>query len=85
MPIEVESPEELGYDTIANNLAESSFSDLRLAGNKGSIDIEGWHDPVYRDDLEVTGQKRALDYLMECRGGTTFVPERHVELPRATA
>ena len=31
MPIEVESPEELGYDTIANNLAESSFSDLRLA------------------------------------------------------
>jgi hypothetical protein len=31
MPIEVESPEELGYDTIENNLAESSFSDLRLA------------------------------------------------------
>ena len=31
MPIEVESPEELGYGTIANNLAESSFSDLRLA------------------------------------------------------
>ena len=24
MPIEVESPEELGYDTIENNLAESS-------------------------------------------------------------
>src|SRR5215213_10316209 len=31
MPIEVESPEELGYDAIAHNLAESSFSDLRLA------------------------------------------------------
>jgi len=31
MPIEVESPEELGYDAIRNNLAESSFSDLRLA------------------------------------------------------
>ncbi len=31
MPIEVESPEELGYDTIAYNLAESSYSDLRLA------------------------------------------------------
>jgi aspartate/methionine/tyrosine aminotransferase len=31
MPIEIESPEELGYGTIANNLAESSFSDLRLA------------------------------------------------------
>jgi aspartate/methionine/tyrosine aminotransferase len=31
MPIEIESPEELGYDTIANNLSESSFSDMRLA------------------------------------------------------
>src|SRR4051812_11332428 len=31
MPIEVESPEELGYDAIANNLSESSFSDMRPA------------------------------------------------------
>ncbi len=31
MPIEIESPEELGYDAIANNLSESSFSDMRLA------------------------------------------------------
>jgi aspartate/methionine/tyrosine aminotransferase len=31
MPIEMESPEELGYGTIANNLAESSFGDQRLA------------------------------------------------------
>ena len=31
MPIEVESPEELGYDAIANNLSESSFRDMRLA------------------------------------------------------
>jgi aspartate/methionine/tyrosine aminotransferase len=30
MPIEIESPEELGYDAIANNLSESSFSDMRL-------------------------------------------------------
>lgn len=27
MPIEVESPEQLGYDTIKNNLSESSFTD----------------------------------------------------------
>lgn len=27
MPIEIESPEELGYDTIDANLAESSFRD----------------------------------------------------------
>jgi len=31
MPIEIESPEELGYDTIDANLAESSFRDQRLS------------------------------------------------------
>ena len=36
---------------------------------RGPIDIEGWHDPVYRDELEMTGQVRALDYLKQCRGG----------------
>ena len=46
---------------------------LRQAGYRGSIDIEGWHDPVYRDDLEMTGQVRALRYLKECRGGE-FAP-----------
>ena len=30
-PIEIESPEQLGYATIENNLAESSFSDMCLA------------------------------------------------------
>ena len=45
------------------------ISELRLAGWTGSIDIEGWHDPVYRDALEMTGQVRALEYLKNCRGG----------------
>ena len=36
---------------------------------KGSIDIEGWHDPVYRRELEMTGQVHALHYLKRCRGG----------------
>ncbi len=27
------------------------ISELRLAGYSGPIDIEGWHDPVYRDEL----------------------------------
>lgn len=49
------------------------ISDLRRVGFKGSIDIEGWHDPVYRDDLEMTGQVHALNYLKQCRGGV-FVP-----------
>jgi sugar phosphate isomerase/epimerase len=49
------------------------ISTLRIGGYRGSIDIEGWHDPVYRGDLEMTGQVRALRYLKECRGGE-FVP-----------
>jgi sugar phosphate isomerase/epimerase len=49
------------------------ISDLRMGGYSGSIDIEGWHDPVYRGDLEMTGQVHALNYLKRCRGGS-FVP-----------
>ena len=49
------------------------ISTLRLCGWRGSIDIEGFHDPVYRDALETTGQVAALDYLKRCRGGR-FVP-----------
>jgi hypothetical protein len=47
--------------------------DIRLGGYQGAIDIEGWHDPVYRGDLEMTGQVRGLHYLQQCRGGD-FVP-----------
>jgi len=49
------------------------ISILRLGGFKGAIDIEGWHDPVYKDELEMTGQVFALGYLQGCRGGD-FVP-----------
>ncbi|MGQ9683833.1 MAG: sugar phosphate isomerase/epimerase family protein [Anaerolineae bacterium] len=49
------------------------ISELRWGGFRGSIDIEGFHDPVYRDDLEYTGQVRGLNYLKECRGGA-YVP-----------
>jgi sugar phosphate isomerase/epimerase len=45
------------------------ISDLRIGGFKGAIDIEGWHDPVYRDKLEMTGQVHGLNYLKQCRGG----------------
>jgi sugar phosphate isomerase/epimerase len=46
---------------------------LRMHGFKGSIDIEGWHDPVYNGELEMTGQVHGLNYLKHCRGGP-FVP-----------
>jgi sugar phosphate isomerase/epimerase len=45
------------------------ISILRLGGYRGSIDIEGWHDPVYREELEMTGQVHGLNYLKQCRGG----------------
>jgi sugar phosphate isomerase/epimerase len=45
------------------------ISDLRQGGFTGSIDIEGWHDPIYCGELEMTGQVKALNYLKECRGG----------------
>ena len=49
------------------------ISILRMNGYKGSIDIEGFHDPVYKDELEMTGQVHGLNYLKQCRGGV-FVP-----------
>lgn len=49
------------------------ISALREGGFVGSIDIEGWHDPVYRNELEMTGQVAGLAYLKRCRG-SSFVP-----------
>ncbi len=37
--IEIESPEQLGYSVIKNNLAESSFSDMRLADYDIEADV----------------------------------------------
>ncbi|WOO41904.1 sugar phosphate isomerase/epimerase [Rubellicoccus peritrichatus] len=48
------------------------ISELRAIGFKGAIDIEGWHDPVYKDELEMTGQVHALRYLKQCR--TELIP-----------
>lgn len=53
------------------------ISELRMGGFTGAIDIEGWHDPVYRNELEMTGQVHALQYLKHCRGGE-FVPNPRV-------
>lgn len=49
------------------------ISILRNGGYEGSIDIEGFHDPVYRGALEMTGQVHGLNYLKRCRGGD-FIP-----------
>ena len=59
-------------------LGDANWTDilsiLRQARWTGSIDIEGWHDPIYRKDLELTGQVAALHHLQRCRGGS-FVPD----------
>lgn len=46
------------------------ISELRRGGFEGSIDIEGWHDPVYSGELEMMGQVHGLNYLKQCRGGS---------------
>ncbi len=40
---------------------------------RDDICIEGYHDPVYYGELEMTGQLHALNYLKWCRGGD-FTP-----------
>lgn len=43
------------------------IDELRAVSFKGSIDIEGWHDDIYKGDLEMTGQVNALNYLKAAR------------------
>lgn len=45
------------------------ISILRESGFEGTIDIEGYHDPIYRGAWELTGQIHGLNYLKQCRGG----------------
>ena len=45
------------------------ISILRQNGYDNSIDIEGYHDPIYKADWEFTAQLHALEYLKKCRGG----------------
>jgi len=40
---------------------------LLRAGYRGAIDIEGWHDPVYKGEREIEGQALALEHLKGCR------------------
>lgn len=70
------------YDHRHPGFGDSNWTDiiseLRRVGFKGCIDIEGWHDPVYKDKLELTGQVHALNYLKQCR--TAFVPNEKYTL-----
>ena len=67
MPIEIESPEQLGYDTIANNLSESSFSDMRLTDHGIDSDVG--------DLLLQYGDHLGLPRLREQVAGDAFSPD----------
>ncbi len=45
---------------------------LLMNGYTGFIDIEGYHDPVHYDTGEWSAQRRAVDYLKDCRGGREY-------------
>ncbi len=76
MPIEVESPEQLGYDTIANNLSESSVADRRLSDLHVSVELDelllcyGDHlgDPVLREAVAAGGEGLHPDDVLVTAG-----------------
>jgi aspartate/methionine/tyrosine aminotransferase len=82
MPIEVESPEQLGYDAITNNLSESSVADRRLTDlgigfgpeSAGALDdlllCYGDHlgNPVLREAVAAGGQGLRADDVIVTPG-----------------
>ncbi len=76
MPIEVESPEQLGYDTITNNLSESSVADRRLRDLGLDLDLDdlllcyGDHlgDPLLRDAVAAGGEGLHPDQVLVTAG-----------------
>lgn len=81
MPIELESPEQLGYDTIRYNLSESSVADRRLGELKLNLDdillCYGDHRgaPDLRGLIAGTGEGLAADDVLVTAGaaGALFI------------
>ena len=82
MPIEVESPEQLGYDTITNNLSESSVSDRRLADLGPALQVEGLDDLLlcYGDHLGDPSLREAV-----AAGGAGLSADDVLVMPGAAA
>jgi aspartate/methionine/tyrosine aminotransferase len=76
MPIEIESPEQLGYSSITNNLSESSVADRRLGDLGLDIDLDhlllcyGDHlgDPVLREAVAAQGRGLAAGDVLVTPG-----------------
>ena len=79
IPIEVESPEELGYDTITNNLSESSVADRRLSDLGLDLDLDslvlcyGDHlgDPLLRESIAAGGAGLRPEHVVVTPGAAT--------------
>jgi aspartate/methionine/tyrosine aminotransferase len=76
MPIEIESPEQLGYDAITNNLSESSVTDHRVRDLGIDVDIDelllcyGDHlgDPELREAIASAGPELHADDVIVTPG-----------------
>jgi aspartate/methionine/tyrosine aminotransferase len=77
MPIEIESPEEIGYSTIAYNLAESSVRDIQLKDlnlNLGELVLSYGHHRGHPDLLESIASEGATfqpNDVLVCSGAAT--------------
>jgi aspartate/methionine/tyrosine aminotransferase len=76
MPIEIESPEQLGYDTIAHNLSESSVADRSLDDLGLELDLGGLTlcygdhlgDPALREQVAADGATLHPDQVLVTAG-----------------
>lgn len=77
MPIEIESPEEVGYSTIKYNLAESSVRDIQLSElnlDLGQLVLSYSHHRGHPDLLDCIASESALikpDDVLVCSGAAT--------------
>ena len=89
MPIEVESPEQMGYDKIRNNLSESSYTDAFFREIDPGIDLrslvlcygshqghEGLRALLVGDSRPIVGDSRPIVKASGPLGGGTFTGPR---------
>ncbi|NLG25357.1 MAG: TIM barrel protein [Clostridiales bacterium] len=66
-------PVDMRFPGLGDTDWRQIFAILHAADYRGYVSIEGYHDPFFQRDWEMTGQVHALNYLKWCRGGD-FIP-----------
>lgn len=82
MPIEIESPEQLGYGTIRHNLTESSVTDLRIEDLDLDASALGRLTLAYGDHL---GDPRLRELVAALPGAGSIAPHDVMVTPGAAA